>query len=75
MTVREPEAVVASVEGYDLHGPRTVLRQRGPEVVLFVQRGRVRGRPWLRFLRRIDQTGWWVSAYRTRRLAVMGDLA
>jgi hypothetical protein len=37
----------------------------------FVQRSFARGRPWLRLS--ISSTGWYVTAYRTKRSAVSGD--
>lgn len=46
------------------------------EVVLFVQRSGMRGRPWLRFLSASDDEGmhkgWHVSAYPTRQKAIAG---
>lgn len=37
---------------------------------LFVQRSWMSGRPWMRFLRKLDDSGWWESAHKTKREAV-----
>lgn len=50
------------VEGYELTSPRYDC---GPQV--FVQRSTMRGRPWLRFLAKLDGTGYWVTAHKTLR--------
>lgn len=53
------------IEGYEVTGPRTYLSPRR-----FVQRGTMRGRPWLVFLKKIEQDGYWVTAYKTKKEAV-----
>lgn len=54
------------VAGYGVTGPRYARGARS-----FVQRGTMRGRPWLVFLEKIEFPGeYWVSAYKTRRQAL-----
>lgn len=65
-----PEAA-QTPEGYCCEGTHTIVRWRAGEgVTLFVARASMRGRPWLRFLRKIDRPGWWVTAYKTKAEAV-----
>lgn len=42
------------------------------DVRRFVARSTSRGRSWLNFLRKIDGSGWWVTAYKTRKAAEEG---
>jgi hypothetical protein len=63
-----------SIEGYKVKGKRyAVLRPAWlggtPIRGAFVARGTMRGRPWLRFVPKLDRSGYWVSAYPTLRLA------
>jgi hypothetical protein len=54
--------------------PSGVRAWRGTdEVHLFVQRSHMRGRPWLRFSLRLDDSGeWYVTAYKTKGAALKG---
>ena len=55
-----------TVAGYGVTGPRTPRGARS-----FVQRGTMRGRPWLCFLEKIDFPGeYWVTAHKTKRDAL-----
>ena len=38
-----------------------------PSGTVFVARSGLSGRPWLRFIKRSDNTGWHVTAHRTKR--------
>jgi hypothetical protein len=61
------------VEGWNLTGPRVVLSKgTGGEHELFVQRTSDRGGGWLRFSKKSSGGGFWVSAYKTRELAIDG---
>lgn len=55
------------IEGYPLEGPIKVVNDG-----IFVQRSTMRGRPWLRFCKKIDAEGFHVTAYKTRKAAVIG---
>lgn len=61
------------VEGWNLTGPRVVLgKGTGGDHELFVQRTNDRGGRWLRFSKKSSGNGFWVSAYKTRELAIEG---
>jgi hypothetical protein len=65
------EANGNSIDGHTID-PRTAKLAHGQsgEVRRFVARSTGRGRSWLNFLRKIDGSGWWVTAYKTRKLAM-----
>ena len=54
-----------------LVGRPVIVREFTPgEVWVFVQKSHMRGRPWLRFQKKIDADGWWVTGHKTRKEAV-----
>jgi hypothetical protein len=63
----------ATIDGYPID-PKTarLVHGRSGEVRRFVARSTGRGKSWLNFLSKIDGTGYWVTAYKTRKLAVEG---
>jgi hypothetical protein len=58
------------IEGYAVAGPRTNVISTG---TIFVRRSTMRGRPWLRFVKKTEAAGYWVSAYKTKREAMAGQ--
>lgn len=64
-----PSGDAYTCEGYTITRVRTIGMHR------FIGRSALPGRPWLRFLEKIDHPGqWWVSAYKTKREA-LGECA
>lgn len=61
-------------EGYRLKGPRTVVYGTDRRPTIFVQRLDLPGGSWGRFVRSGDETKWYVTAYKTRTLAIKGPL-
>jgi hypothetical protein len=64
------ETAKNSIDGYQID-PKTAKLVHGQsgDVRRFVARSTSRGRSWLSFLRKIDGSGWWVTAYKTRKAA------
>lgn len=55
---------VQEVEGYAVFGPRMWVNR-----YCFVQRWAAKPSTWLRFLKKVDDTGYWVSGYSSRKEA------
>jgi hypothetical protein len=66
-----------AVKAWTLEGAPYVVRRSSGVPIVFVQRSRMRGRPWLRFGLALEGCGCCLrwrqpTAYRTRRGAVAG---
>lgn len=57
------------IAGYTVERRATFIGSDGD---IFVARSLLPGRPWLRFLRKVNGDGYHVTAYRTRALALEG---
>lgn len=62
-----------TIEGYRVEGKRTVVRTTAAEGdTIFVHKAKIRGGGWLRFVKKVADTGYYVSWFKTKGNAVKG---